>query len=681
MSGSGPYGPERRSEPHEVPGGRREVPFGPDVSWPNGFRQLDSDARRLLEAGYGTSGYGRGQHDRVDPGYGGRGPGYRQPDPSSPIDDYGDPGYSDPAYDGPRGGSGGRGRQGDNRAPRSPGGPPLSDGSGYGGVPGYHVPDYREPARPDVGYQQGYPESHIYPVTGAQEALAATGPQPVAESWPGRDAGSAQSGRPAYQDGAYPEQWYDQSRLDDPRGSGARPYSPPATDPRLEGMRYDELRYDEPSGYDEPLDDESWVEELRRNAPAYPQSPAGDQRRGDPRGPGYGQQPGWGPRDSQPGLDQPGGYPQAFGYGPGRDDRSGSGPMGPMAPGGPRMSADLGNRPRTSAAPQDPAFRRDAYLGGPTAQVGGPAAQVGVLTPPAVRRLEDPADSGPLPAVPPSAAQPAAPGASQVLAPPVRPGHGLDGPEITSSWPAQPQIEDLDSFEEFWAEDDNDAEYTGLFPGEDPDFDPRREGGRTKASGRRIGRRRGRSNDHRLWLALLGVLVAAGAAIFGILKFEFPSHSGPAHTMVTPARIGSYVRTVDMEKQAKVSELRAEVIKMSSGQASNVVSAVYESGNSAAGSTEQIVMFIGGHLANAAPASSIASFTQNFAGATVVSAGSLGGRAACVGKAPGTSDSVAMCVWFDNDSFGEIVSPTMNATSLANVMRTMRPSLELVVRK
>jgi hypothetical protein len=665
MSGSGPYGPGRRSEPREVPGGRREVPFGPDISWPNGFRQLDPDARRLLEAGYGTPGYGRGQHDRVDPGYGGHGPACRQPDPPGSMDDYGDPGYSDPAYDGPRSGSGGRGWQGDNRALRSPGGSPVSDGPGYG-VPGYRVPDYREPARPDAGYQQGYAESHIYPVTGAQEALPATGPQPVADSWPGRDAGSARSGRRAY-----PEQWYDHPRLDDPRGSGARAGSPPATDPRLEGMRYDELRYDEPSGYDEPLDDESWVEELRRSAPAYPQPPAGrpggDQRRGDPRGPGYGQQLGWG---SQPGLGQPGGYSQGSGYGQGRDDRGGSGPMPPR---GPRMSADLETRPRNSA-PQDPAFRGDAYL-------GAPAPQVGVLTPPAIRRLEDPADSRPETAALPPAAPSAAPSASRVLAPPVRPGHGLDGPEITSSWPAQPQADDLDSFEAFWAEDDNDADYAGLFPGEDPDSGPRRGGGRTKASGRRIGRRRGRSNDHRLWLALLGVLVAAAAAIFGILKFEFPSHSGPAHAMQTPPRIGSYVRTVDMEKETKVNELRAEVIKMSSGQASDVKSAVYESGNSAAGSTEQIVMFIGGHLANAAPASSIASFTQKFAGAEVVSAGSLGGQAACVEEAPGTSDSVAMCVWFDNDSFGEIVSPTMNATSLANVMRTMRPSLELVVRK
>ena len=107
---------------------------------------------------------------------------------------------------------------------------------------------------------------------------------------------------------------------------------------------------------------------------------------------------------------------------------------------------------------------------------------------------------------------------------------------------------------------------------------------------------------------------------------------------------------------------------MSSGQASSVVSAVYESGNSAAGNTEQIVMFIGGHLANAAPASSIASFTQKFSGASVVSDATLGGKAPASRKRPGPPDSVAMCVWFDNDSFGEIVSPTMNAHALA-VMR------------
>jgi hypothetical protein len=645
MSGPGPYGPGRRSEPREAQGRRREPQYGPDISWPNGFRQLDDQSRRLLE-----SGYGRGAHDHADPGYGtGRGAGSRAP----ATDDYGDPGYSDPAYDGPRGGAGGRGLPGDSR-----------------GVPGYQVPGYRGPSRPDLGgYQQGFSApGGIYPVTGAQEALPGTGPQPTTESWPTRDPGSARPGR-----SAYPDQWYghprlDDSRdsgprLDDPRDSGPRAGGRPASDPRLDGMRYDELRYDEPlaggPGYDEPLDDDAWVEELRRGGPAFPRPPSGPSRfSGGPsggdsrRGSGYGQQSapgqsGWG---QQPGLSQPGG----FGYGQSRDD------LGGPAPRGPRLSA------APSAPARDRPFGSDAFHAAPTAQVG-------VLTPPAIRRLEDPLDTGPQPVTKP---------ASQVIAPQIRPGHGLDGPEITSSWPAQPQTEDAEAFEEFWAEDDNDADYHGLFPGEDPGFDARRKrSARTKTDSRRIGRRRGRSNDHRLWLALLGVLVVAGAAIFGILKFEFPSHGGPTHRMAIPARIGGYVRTVDMEKETKVNELRSEVIKMSSGEASNVGSAVYESGNSAAGSTEQIVMFIGGHLANAAPASSVASFTQKFTGATVVSAGPLGGKAACVEEAPGTSDSVAMCVWFDNDSFGEIVSPTMNANALAGVMRTMRPSLELVVKK
>jgi len=204
--------------------------------------------------------------------------------------------------------------------------------------------------------------------------------------------------------------------------------------------------------------------------------------------------------------------------------------------------------------------------------------------------------------------------------------------------------------------------------------------GTGSAAKRRIGRRRGGSNDHRLWLALGGVVVVAAAAITGIIKFEFPSHGGPAHVMGTPAAIGTFARTVDLERQTNVAQLRDEVIKMSAGQASRVVSAVYESGNSAAGNTEQIVMFIGGHLANAAPATSVTSFTQKFPGAEVVSAGSLGGKAACVEEGS-SSDSVSMCAWFDNDSFGEIVSPTMNSGALAKEMLTVRSAVETVVKK
>ncbi len=623
LSGPGPYGPAGPSEPRDVPAGRREVPFGPDISWPNGFRQIDPEARRVLE-----SGFGRGQYDRSGPGHGGAGqrPGY--PQPATDDYGYGDPGYSDPSYEGPR----------------AAGGVPLAGSAGHGGFPGYQAPDFRAPSRPDAGYQPGWAPD-IYPSTGAQEALTPTGPQPAEDAGPARE-------RPGY-----PEQWYDHPRLDEPR---------PASDPRLEGMRYDELRYEEPLGGEpgdnEPLDDESWFGELRRSAPSYPQQPgsgpAVGQRGGDASGPGYGQRPRMG---------QPGGFPEAPGYGPGR----GADPQGPI---GPRMSAavEAGPGPRTPAAPQNFA----GYLGAPTAQVG-------VLTSPAVERVEEPARYAPAESdLADRGPQQAVAGASQAPARPVRPGHGLDGPEITSSWPVQPQVEDPESFADFWAEDDDDPDYAGLFPAEDGGTgQQRRIRGRAKATTGRIGRRRSGSNDHRLWLAMGGVLVVAAAAIAGIIKLEFPSHSGPAHTMVTPAKIGSYVRTPDMERQAKVSQLRAEVIKMSSGQASNVVSAVYESGNSAAGNTEQIVMFIGGHLANAAPASSITSFRQNFANAVVTSAGPLGGQAACVEEAAGTSDAVSLCSWFDNDSFGEVVSPTMNANSLAGVMHTMRPSVELVAKK
>jgi hypothetical protein len=657
------------------------MPFGPDISWPNGFRRLDAESRRLLEsgyrparhgsgsydpAGYGPAGYGRRARDHVDPGYGGGAPGYGNGSgyQQSAMDDYGygDPGYSDPAYDGPRGGYGGPVPPGGSRSSRTQGAPASADGAGYGSLPGYHAQELRGSARPEFGYLQGHPvplagAQEGYPVTGAQEAPPANDPQPLADAWADPDAGVPRAGSQASA-----PQWYDDPRLDGQRAGGSHRDGPAASDPRLAGMRYDELRYEEPpsgeSGYDEPLDDDSWYEELRRSAPEYPERPGGrsgpDQRPADPRraadtrASGYGQQPGYPPAPA---------HEQTFGYGQPRDDRGGPGPQ---------MRTGRDARPPGPAGPQDLAFSDPGHLGDP-GYLGAPASRTGVLTPPATRRLDPPADDRPLVAAE----------AGQLLAPQVRPGHGLDGPEITSSWPVQPQVGDPDSFEEFWAEDDDEA-YRGLFPDETGAADSR---GPAARASRGTGRRRGRSRDHRLWLALIGVVLVAAAAIVGILKCEFPSHGGPVHIMVTPARIGTYARTVDLEKQTHLAELRGEVIKMSSGEASGVVSAVYEEGDSAAGGNTQIIMFIGGHLANAAPATSITAFTQKFAGATVVSAGSLGGRAACVENGAATSDPVSMCVWFDNDSFGEIVSPTMNAASLASAMQTVRPAVELVAAK
>jgi hypothetical protein len=320
------------------------------------------------------------------------------------------------------------------------------------------------------------------------------------------------------------------------------------------------------------------------------------------------------------------------------------------------------------------------------------SAPVGLLTPPdgtRVDSLRDPAarpattaatqvltaPKAPIPKTPdPKTQGPKAPAASRPGTATVRPGHGLDGPEITSSWPAQPAAEDIDAYQDFWR-DDADEEYTGLFGDREAEFE--RADAKLAAAKRRIGRRRGGSNDHRLWLGLGGVVVVAAAAIFGIVKFEFPSHSGPVHTMGIPDKVGTFARTVDLEHEADVAALKQKVIGMSAGQASHVVSAVYESGKATAGNTAQIIMFIGGHLANADPAASITSFTQQFKGAKVVSAGALGGKAACVQDGTG-ANSVAMCAWFDNDSFGEVVSPTMNATALASAMQKVRPAVEQV---
>jgi hypothetical protein len=634
------------------------VPFGPEISWPYGFRQLDPESREVLESAYGT------------------GPAYQQP----AMDDfgYGDPGYSDPSYEGPKTPYGNPvfpADRGNNGTQRDFG------GTGYrpsGGVPGYQVPDFRDSAAPShqgSAYQSpGYPGSghqpqpfasppgsgqDIWPVTGAQEALRDTGPQPEIRG------GSSRGGS------GYPERWYDNPRLDDRVAGDVRPSRSP--DPRLAGMTYGELRYDDPepgeSRYDEPLDDESWYQELRRSTPANPQAPgapqgpgSGPQRRAEPSGPSraFGQQSGHSPApDRAPGY----GQSRRDGFGPQGPQMSAGRPQpGPAAPGAGFLSAPVG-----LLTPPD-GTRVDS-LRDPAARPATTAATQ-VLTAP-----KAPIPKTPAPKTPdPKTQGPKAPAASRPGTATVRPGHGLDGPEITSSWPAQPAAEDIDAYQDFWR-DDADEEYTGLFGDREAEFE--RADAKLAAAKRRIGRRRGGSNDHRLWLGLGGVVVVAAAAIFGIVKFEFPSHSGPVHTMGIPDKVGTFARTVDLEHEADVAALKQKVIGMSAGQASHVVSAVYESGKATAGNTAQIIMFIGGHLANADPAASITSFTQQFKGAKVVSAGALGGKAACVQDGTG-ANSVAMCAWFDNDSFGEVVSPTMNATALASAMQKVRPAVEQV---
>jgi len=169
-------------------------------------------------------------------------------------------------------------------------------------------------------------------------------------------------------------------------------------------------------------------------------------------------------------------------------------------------------------------------------------------------------------------------------------------------------------------------------------------------------------------------MILAAAALTGYLK-----PFGPTHIVVTPAEIGTYARTVALERQTNVAQLRNEVIKESLGQASRVVTAVYESGIPTG--SYQIILFIGGRMSYSDPVASILSFTQRFQGSWETNTGSLGGKAACVEEAAGTADNLSMCAWFDNDSFGEIVSPTMNAAALAKTIQTVRPAVEILAKR
>ena len=302
-----------RGEPQDVPGGsgtgRREAPFGPEISWPYGFRPLDAESRDVLESAYGTGSTNPGS---MNPGYG-AGSVY-QP---QALDDYGDPGYSDPSYDGPSyGGSPYSGRSGSSGAAGYSGGSGYS-GSGYsggpaassspsgsggfgtprgfggdsrrpaGGVPGYQLPEasraqdsprsgYQAPAPGALSSGAGSSDAGIWPVTGAQEALPDMGSRPSADGR--RDY--PRSGQPGY-----PDQWYNHPRMDERAVDDRR--SSRSADPRLEGITYGELRYDDTGSFaaasfdsepeSEPraegLDEEAWYRELRQSGPSHRPNP------------------------------------------------------------------------------------------------------------------------------------------------------------------------------------------------------------------------------------------------------------------------------------------------------------------------------------------------------------------------------------------------------------------------
>ena len=177
-------------------------------------------------------------------------------------------------------------------------------------------------------------------------------------------------------------------------------------------------------------------------------------------------------------------------------------------------------------------------------------------------------------------------------------------------------------------------------------------------------------------LAVVAVLVVgAGAAAAVVLSSR---GGGRAHVLVAPSRLGSFVRRPQLEQQMNAHALQRQVIARSAGQASHVVSAVYENKAGVSDNAPpQIFLFIAGNLAGVSPAAFTSSFAAQFTGSRGTSAGSLGGKAACVDARGSAAGSIALCTWADGDTFGVVASPTMDLAQLAAQMRAIRPVVEL----
>jgi serine/threonine protein kinase len=205
-------------------------------------------------------------------------------------------------------------------------------------------------------------------------------------------------------------------------------------------------------------------------------------------------------------------------------------------------------------------------------------------------------------------------------------------------------------------------------------------------AGLRRQRSRARRNALAIWAAGVAVVLVAGVAVAlrGLLlgagpPGQVPASSDPTHKVVVPQAMDGFTRSTSLEKQLDVSADAQEVSKKSSDQASDVVTAVYQSNNSGSGSNAQMFIFVGGKLAGADPKASLVSFKQTYQGAADVAPGSLGGQAACT-ETRLNAQSASMCVWFDDDTFGDLVSPTMTVAKLAATLVAVRPSIEQLTK-
>jgi len=168
-----------------------------------------------------------------------------------------------------------------------------------------------------------------------------------------------------------------------------------------------------------------------------------------------------------------------------------------------------------------------------------------------------------------------------------------------------------------------------------------------------------------------GLAIVAVLAITGYLLL-LPQ---PGHVVSVPAGLNGYVRQ-SAQASLTARQLKSRIVAGAGGAVRNVVAASYEKSTGPGTSAgPQVIVFIGGNLSSGS--SFIGGLSSQLHGSFATSAGPLGGEAVC---APGTSGGPAECAWADGDTFGVLVSATLNAAGLASEMRVMRPLVEHVVK-
>ena len=632
--------PHTQDDHGRLPADQRRGPFGPDISWPTGYSDLEyreGDYRYPAPAPQSSA--TQGQH----------------PYATLSAAGYGDDGYSDPGYDGPA-------AQDVGYPPAGPAGHGYDrdPGHGYGNGGGQTEMAYPAPAPQDQQYAYGsdgrwqawdYDQPLRYDDESSHQGQDGHGRQPQGDDYRNTDGygPGGYHGAPVYDPASYNGSDYSVPGVDGPGydltgiiGTGD-----------FEAFGYDEPSYDRLS-YDDPRYDDGTRYGSGPRSGGYPVQ--------HPEGPGG---PGGGPR-----LDE---------------TRTDMLALGAGRPGGPRWDetrldnlwlSDEDVRHDEPVGYENDGFGGDGPAGSGYGAFGAPdprqrlsETRMDMRAFGTVRadetRLDVPAyDETRIDGMRAIGSRGSATG---LLAPP---------DDMPRGWAEETAFDD---FGDYGVLDEEPVRAPAAFvrTAERPEHFDRPD---DTAARRAVGRRRGRSGDRRQWMALGAIAVVAAGAIGGVLmKFMHNGPSGPAHTVVAPNQADGFTRSANLEKQMKVDSLSQSVMRSSSGQASNLVSAVYEQGNTATGANAQIFMFVGGKLAGASPSASVASFEQNYPGAKVVPAGSLGGDAVCAERQL-NGEGVAMCVWFDNDSFGALVSPTMNTAKLAGTLDAVRPSLELYAK-